>query len=154
VLPLPTNGYLIVVVSVVSIAIDYSGSKAAAINIVQTAASELYGRNIRVNALCPGLVETGMTAPVFDNARARGTTGKIGQLNPLRRPGYSNEIASAALFLASDDSSYVNGQALPIDGGLSASLPIVQLPSPQRIEANKRAAAAKKAAAAATATKK
>lgn len=66
-----------------------------------------------------------MTAPVFEMARARGTSGKIGQLNPNARPGVADEIARAALFLASDEASYVNGQAWAVDGGLSASLPIV-----------------------------
>jgi NAD(P)-dependent dehydrogenase (short-subunit alcohol dehydrogenase family) len=78
-----------------------------------------------VNALCPGLIETGMTEPVFNMARARGTAGKIGQLNPAARPGVADEIARAALFLASDEASYVNGQAVAVDGGLSASHPIV-----------------------------
>jgi NAD(P)-dependent dehydrogenase (short-subunit alcohol dehydrogenase family) len=78
-----------------------------------------------VNALCPGLIETGMTAPVFNLARARGTARKIGQLNPTARGGVADEIARAALFLASDEASYVNGQAWAVDGGLSASLPVV-----------------------------
>ena len=66
-----------------------------------------------------------MTAPVFDMARARGTSDKIGQLNPTARGGIADEIARAALFLASDEASYVNGQAWAVDGGLSASLPVV-----------------------------
>jgi len=66
-----------------------------------------------------------MTAPVFEMARARGTAWKIGQLNPNGRPGVADEIARAALFLASDEASYVNGQAWAVDGGLSASLPVV-----------------------------
>jgi NAD(P)-dependent dehydrogenase (short-subunit alcohol dehydrogenase family) len=78
-----------------------------------------------VNALCPGLIETGMTAPLFNLARARGTAHKIGQLNPTARNGFADEIARAALFLASDEASYVNGQAWAVDGGLSASLPVV-----------------------------
>ena len=78
-----------------------------------------------MNALCPGLIETGMTAPVFNGARKRGTEHKIGQLNPTARGGVADEIARAALFLASDEASYVNGQAWAVDGGLSASLPIV-----------------------------
>jgi len=66
-----------------------------------------------------------MTAPVFDLARARGTDAKIGQLNPTTRYGVADEIARVALFLASDEASYVNGQAWAVDGGLSSSHPIV-----------------------------
>jgi len=66
-----------------------------------------------------------MTAPVFDMARQRGTSHKIGQLNPTGRGGVADEIARAALYLASDEASYVNGQAWAVDGGLSASLPVV-----------------------------
>lgn len=101
----------------------YSASKAAVINMVQLAAQELAGSGVRVNAICPGLVETGMTRPLFEGARAVGKEDKIGQLNPLRRPGLDTEIADAALFLASDQSSYTNGQALVVDGGLSSSHP-------------------------------
>lgn len=102
----------------------YSASKAGVINLVQTAANVLYGTGVRVNAICPGLIETGMTAPIYAQARERGTEEKIGQLNPLRRGGEPDEIAGAALFLASDDSSYVNGQAIVVDGGLSSSHPV------------------------------
>jgi NAD(P)-dependent dehydrogenase (short-subunit alcohol dehydrogenase family) len=104
--------------------IPYSASKAGVINLVQTTANVLYGTGVRVNAICPGLIETGMTAPIYKNARERGTDDKIGQLNPLKRGGEPSEIAHAALFLASDDASYVNGQALAVDGGLSSSHPV------------------------------
>ncbi len=103
----------------------YSASKAGVISLVQTAANQFGGTGVRINAICPGLIETGMTQPLFERARERGTEQKIGQLNPLRRGGVPDEIAQAALFLASDDASYVNGQALPVDGGLSSSLPVV-----------------------------
>ena len=59
----------------------------------------------------------------IDRARARGTEGRIGQLNPLQRHGRPDEIAAAALFLAGDESSYVNGQAFAVDGGLSSTHP-------------------------------
>jgi NAD(P)-dependent dehydrogenase (short-subunit alcohol dehydrogenase family) len=104
--------------------IPYSASKAGVINLVQTSANVLYGTGVRVNAICPGLIETGMTRPIYNAARERGTDDKIGQLNPLRRGGEPDEIAHAALFLASDDSSYVNGQAIVVDGGLSSSHPV------------------------------
>lgn len=103
----------------------YSASKAAVISVAQTAAFQLAGTGVRVNALCPGLIETGMTAPVFDAARARGTQDRIGQLNPLKRAGHADEIARVALFLGSDESSYVNGQAWAVDGGLSAGHPYI-----------------------------
>lgn len=101
----------------------YSASKAGVINLVQTAAQQLAGSGVRVNAICPGLVETGMTTPMYDLARERGQEGRIGELNPLKRGGEPEEIAQAALFLASDDASYVNGHALVVDGGLSSSHP-------------------------------
>lgn len=103
----------------------YSASKAGVISIVQTGANQLAGSGVRINAVCPGLTETGMTQIVFDRARERGTEGKIGQLNPLRRGAAPEEIARVALFLASDDASYVNGQAIAVDGGLSSSHPVV-----------------------------
>lgn len=72
-----------------------------------------------------GLTETGMTNIVYDAARKRGTAGKIGQLNPTRRGAIADEMARVALFLASDEASYVNGQAWAVDGGLSASHPVM-----------------------------
>jgi NAD(P)-dependent dehydrogenase (short-subunit alcohol dehydrogenase family) len=101
----------------------YSASKAGVINLVQTAAQQLSGSAVRVNAVCPGLIETGMTRPIYDLARAKGAENRIGELNPLGRGGGPEEIAKAALFLASDESSYVNGAALVVDGGLSSSHP-------------------------------
>ncbi len=101
----------------------YASSKAGVVSLAQTAANALIGTGVRVNAVCPGLIETGMTKPIFDMARDRGTSGKIGQLNPLQRPGRPEEIAEMALFLASDEASYVNGQAFAVDGGLSSTHP-------------------------------
>ncbi len=101
----------------------YSASKAGVISLAQTAANSFTGSGVRVNAICPGLIETGMTKPIFDFARARGSEDKVGQLNPLQRAGRPEEIAATALFLASDESSYANGQAFVIDGGLSSSHP-------------------------------
>jgi NAD(P)-dependent dehydrogenase (short-subunit alcohol dehydrogenase family) len=101
----------------------YSASKAGVIRLVQVGATQLCGANIRVNAICPGLIETGMTQGLYDMARAAGKEEMIGHLNPMKRGGEPDEIAGAALFLASDESSYVNGHALVVDGGLSASHP-------------------------------
>ena len=110
----------------------YSASKAGVINLVKTAANDLAGTGVRVNAICPGLIETGMTKMWFDAARARGTEERLGQLNPLRRHGHPEEIASVAVFLASDAASYVNGQAIVVDGGLTSSLPVVP-PKPKPV---------------------
>ena len=101
----------------------YSASKAGVINLVQVSATQLCDSNIRVNAICPGLIETGMTKGLYDMARAAGKEDQIGHLNPMKRGGVPDEIARAALFLASDESSYVNGHALVVDGGLSSSHP-------------------------------
>jgi NAD(P)-dependent dehydrogenase (short-subunit alcohol dehydrogenase family) len=106
----------------------YGASKAGVISLVQTTAYSLSGTGVRINAVCPGLIETGMTKPVFDRARERGTSDKIGQLNPLKRAGQPHELAAMGLFLASDEASYVNGQAIPVDGGLTASMPYTGKP--------------------------
>ena len=106
--------------------LPYSASKAGVISLAQTAANALLGTGVRVNAICPGLIETGMTKPIFERAREHGTQDKIGQLNPLQRAGAPEEIAAMALFLASDESSYVNGQAIAVDGGLSSTLPFTR----------------------------
>jgi NAD(P)-dependent dehydrogenase (short-subunit alcohol dehydrogenase family) len=106
----------------------YGASKAGVISLVQTTAYSLSGTGVRINAVCPGLIETGMTKPVFDRAKERGTQDKIGQLNPLKRAGQPHELAAMGLFLASDEASYVNGQAIPVDGGLTASMPYAGKP--------------------------
>jgi NAD(P)-dependent dehydrogenase (short-subunit alcohol dehydrogenase family) len=103
--------------------VAYSASKAGVINLVCSAAQELRGSNVRVNAICPGLIETNMTKPIFEYARTRGNEHKLGQFTPLERAGQPVEIAQAAVFLASDESSYVNGHALVVDGGLTSSVP-------------------------------
>lgn len=104
----------------------YSASKAGVINLAQTSAQTLTGTGVRVNAICPGLTETGMTKPTFDYARGRGSEGKLGQLNPLKRAAQPEELAQVALFLASAEASYVNGQAIVVDGGLSSSHPVTR----------------------------
>src|SRR5271154_1880993 len=112
-------------------AISYSASKAAVNNLAQTAANALAGTGVRVNAVLPGLVETQLTRTVFEDARARGIEGKLGHVTPLRRPGRAEEIAAAAAFLASDDSSYVDGQLLSVDGGVSSTHPYGRIALPK-----------------------
>ncbi|KKA28673.1 hypothetical protein TD95_005153 [Thielaviopsis punctulata] len=104
----------------------YSASKAAVISLVQTSAFQLSGTGVRANAVCPGLIETDITQPLFAAARNRGTEGKLGQLNPLGRAAVADEVARVVVFLASDESGYVNGQAWAVDGGLSAGLPFIR----------------------------
>ncbi|TCP98232.1 NAD(P)-dependent dehydrogenase (short-subunit alcohol dehydrogenase family) [Sphingomonas sp. PP-F2F-A104-K0414] len=104
----------------------YSASKAGVINLAAVSAQQLTGSNVRVNAICPGLTETGMTKPVFDYAREANKMDRVGRLNPLHRGAQPEELAKVALFLASEDASYVNGQAIAVDGGLSSSHPVTR----------------------------
>lgn len=104
---------------------DYSASKAAVVSLAQTMSYQLSGTSVRVNAICPGVIETGMTKGMYDAARSRGTEKKIGQLNPLQRGAVADEVARVALFLGSEEASYVNGQAWAVCGGLSAGHPFV-----------------------------
>lgn len=101
----------------------YSASKAGVINLVQNAACQLNGCNIRVNAICPGFIETGMTQPIIDIAEAKGKRDNMAKFVPLRHTGMPIEIANAALYLASDESAYVNGQYLLVDGGMASTYP-------------------------------
>ena len=99
----------------------YSAAKFAVVGLTKSLAQTLAPDNIRVNVVCPGLVETPML-PQFmsrggnvDDATKRYLIGV-----PMGRVGVATEIANAALFLASDDASYVTGAALPVDGGYTA----------------------------------
>jgi 3-oxoacyl-[acyl-carrier protein] reductase len=92
---------------------NYSASKAGLIGLTKTLAKELAGRNIRVNAVAPGYIETDMTAKLPDKARET----LLGQI-PSGRLGSVNDIAKAVLFLASSDSDYITGTVLGVDGGM------------------------------------
>ena len=103
----------------------YSAAKAGVIQLTQSVAMELGESGVRVNCICPGFIPTPMIG------RARGlpiqeADGKLEEVRksftraqPLRRPGDTADIAKAALWLASDDSSFVNGHALVVDGGVT-----------------------------------
>ena len=92
----------------------YSASKAAVRSYARTWTAELSGRGIRVNTLSPGPIDTPMMAAASEDIRQ-----KIESRIPMRRMGRPEEVAAAALFLASDESSYIAGAELCIDGGLT-----------------------------------
>ena len=94
---------------------DYCVSKAAVIMLTQTVATEYSTSNIRVNAIGPGFIETPMTANIRQSPEWMDT---VMQMTPMQRMGQANEIASTALFLASDESSYFPGQTLFPNGGM------------------------------------
>ncbi|MEM6672893.1 MAG: 3-oxoacyl-[acyl-carrier-protein] reductase [Planctomycetota bacterium] len=93
---------------------NYAASKAGVIGLTKSAAKELAGRGVTVNAVAPGFIATDMTADIPENERSK-LTGAI----PLGRMGSADEIAAAALFLAGPSGAYITGQTLVVDGGLS-----------------------------------
>ncbi len=101
----------------------YGAAKAGVNHLTMTAACAFAGQKVRVNAILPGLTETGLTKPMFDWARHSGKEDRLGKLTPLQRPGHVDDMAAVAAFLASDDSAYMDGQLLPVDGGISATHP-------------------------------
>lgn len=92
---------------------NYSASKAGVIGFTKTMARELASRNVLVNAIAPGFIDTEMTRRLSDEQRE----GLVRQI-PLRRLGQPEDVARAALFLASDLADYITGQVLVIDGGM------------------------------------
>jgi len=92
---------------------NYSASKAGLIGVTKSLALETASRGVRANALAPGYIATDMTAVLPDKVKEV-MLEKI----PLKRMGTPQDIANAALFLASDDSAYITGQVLPVDGGM------------------------------------
>ena len=94
---------------------NYSASKGALCAFARSLASELGTKSIRVNTICPGFIETDMTAKI-PRQIARAQVEKI----TLKRFGKPEEVANVAVFLASDDSSYITGQTIIVDGGLTA----------------------------------
>ncbi|HPC18756.1 MAG: 3-oxoacyl-[acyl-carrier-protein] reductase [Kiritimatiellae bacterium] len=92
---------------------NYTASKAGLMALTKTAAKELGGRNIRVNAVAPGFIRTAMTDKLAEPVKAA-----MLKLVPLGRPGEPEEVAQAVAFLASDAASYVNGQTLAVCGGM------------------------------------
>ena len=103
----------------------YSMAKFGVVGFVRSLAKRLAPDHIRVNAICPGPIDTPMLWVFVDQQRAGGQEKEAlvlarGRQNPMGRTGTPEEIANAALFLISDEASFVSGAALPIDGAATA----------------------------------
>ena len=113
------NGRIINISSVVGLhgnagQANYSASKAGIIGFTKSLAKELAGRNILVNAVAPGFIETDMTSVLKDEVKSN-----ILNSIPLKREGKPEEVAAVVKFLASEDSSYITGQVISVDGGMN-----------------------------------
>ena len=112
------NGRIINISSVVGVSgnagqCNYSASKAGIIGFTKSLAKELGSRNILVNAIAPGFIETQMTDGLKDEIKE-----EIAKAIPLKRTGKTKDVANVVKFLASDDSSYITGQVINVDGGM------------------------------------
>lgn len=112
------SGRIINISSVVGISgnagqTNYSASKAGIIGFTKSLAKEIASRNILVNAVAPGFIETNMTDVLKDDVKQ-----EIAKNIPLKRMGTAQDVANVVKFLASDDSSYITGQVINVDGGM------------------------------------
>ena len=112
------NGRIINISSVVGISgnagqTNYAASKAGIIGFTKSLAKEVASRNITVNAVAPGFIETQMTAVLKENIKE-----EIAKKIPLKRMGTTQDVANVVKFLASSDSSYITGQVIHVDGGM------------------------------------
>lgn len=94
--------------------VNYSASKAAVIGMTKSLARELASRKIKVNAIAPGMIETDMTGAIPENAK----TAILGQI-PFGEMGQAEDVANLVSFLASEDSRYITGQVICVDGGMA-----------------------------------
>ncbi|MBK5255187.1 MAG: SDR family oxidoreductase, partial [Vicinamibacteria bacterium] len=93
--------------------VNYSAAKAGLIGLTKSLARELASRNVRVNAIAPGYIQTEMTAGLSEAVK-----GTIVGGTPLGRMGTPDDVAQAVAFLASDAAAFITGTVLPVDGGL------------------------------------
>ncbi len=112
------NGRIINISSVVGISgnagqTNYAASKAGIIGFTKSLAKEVASRNIAVNAVAPGFIETGMTDVLKDDIKE-----EIAKTIPLKRMGTPQDVANVVKFLSSEDSSYITGQVIQVDGGM------------------------------------
>jgi len=99
----------------------YDASKGGVLMLTKAMALDFARSNIRVNCICPGAIETPMLAASLDSANdPKAARASLIQKHPLRRTGTPEEIAQAALFLATEDSSFITGATIPVDGGILA----------------------------------
>ena len=92
---------------------NYAASKGGLIAFTKTVAKELASRNVRANAIAPGFIQTDMTAKLSDNVKS-----EMLKFVPLGKLGTVQDVANLALFLVSDESSYITGQVVQVDGGM------------------------------------
>jgi NAD(P)-dependent dehydrogenase (short-subunit alcohol dehydrogenase family) len=97
----------------------YPATKAAVVSLTQQMSLEWAGSGLRVNAVAPGFIDAGMSAPIYANPRVRESRGSA---VPLQRLGTAEEVAAAVLFLCSDQAAYINGHELVVDGGVVNSV--------------------------------
>lgn len=102
----------------------YAAAKAGVIQLTKSAALELGEANVRVNCICPGAIATPIYRPLFGDADDQTVVEtikpRLAEVQPIHRSGLAEDVASAALWLAGDEASFVNGHALVVDGGLTA----------------------------------
>ena len=107
--------------------VAYDASKGGVLMLTKATALDFAKKNIRVNCICPGVIRTPLLQKILDESRDPKIEEALAQKHPMNRIGLPEEVAKVALFLASDDSSFMTGEAVPVDGGLLAGWPFAPL---------------------------